>query len=146
MAGPEKVGVDSSAAFKWFVEEEDSDAAMRMAEDYADGRIDIASVELLPFEVLNALRYAPDTGLSDLSTAVHILDKLELDLHELGGELAERSVENALRYGITVYDSAYLSLGEIDGMKVYTADRKLISKAGGSVLKHIAEYRRADPA
>jgi hypothetical protein len=49
-------------AFKWFVGEKDSLIARRLAEDYGPGLVDLSSVELMPFEVLNALRYAPDTG------------------------------------------------------------------------------------
>jgi len=140
VAGSEKGVVDASVAFKWFVEEQNSGVARRMADDYGGGRVDIASVELLPFEVLNALRYAPDSGREDLRTAALALDKLGLDLRPLRGDLSERCVENALRYGITVYDSAYLSLGELEDMRVYTADVRLIKKVGGGVLKHISDY------
>lgn len=140
MAGPEKVVVDASVAFKWFVEEPGSAEARRLAEDYGRRLVDVASVELLPFEVLNALRYAPDTGLEDLRAAASALGKLSLDLRPLVGELAERSVENALRYGVSVYDSSYLSLGELLGAPVYTADDRLISRVGGGALKLISDY------
>lgn len=126
--------------FKWFVEEQDSGVARRMIGDYGGGRVDVASVELLPFEVLNALRYSPDSGLEDLRTAALALEKLGLDLRPLSGELAGRCVENALRYGISVYDSANLSLGELEGIPVYTSDSRLIKRVGGSVLRHISGY------
>jgi predicted nucleic acid-binding protein len=140
VARPEKVVVDASVAFKWFAEEQDSDVARKLVEDYGGGVIDIASVELLPFEVLNALRYAPDVGVEDLKTAALSLDKLGLDLRALRNGLAARCVENTLRYGISVYDSSYLSLGELDDLLVYTADEKLIRKVGGNILKHISSY------
>ena len=140
MARPEKVVVDASVAFKWFTEEQDSDAARKLIVDYGGGLIDIASVELLIFEVLNALRYAPDIGVEDLKTAALSLDKLGLDLRPLRDDLAARCVENTLKYGISVYDSSYLSLGELEDLSVYTADAKLIRKVGGSILKHISSY------
>jgi predicted nucleic acid-binding protein len=62
VARSEKVVIDASVAFKWFVGEKDSLIARRLAEDYGPGLVDLSSVELMPFEVLNALRYAPDTG------------------------------------------------------------------------------------
>ena len=143
MAGSEKVVVDASVVFKWFVEEQDSGVARLLAGDYGEGRVDIASVELLPFEILNALRYAPDSGLEDLRKAALALDKLGLDLRPLGGELAGRCVENSLKYGISVYDSAYLSLGELEEVSVYTADVKLMNRVGGDVFKHISSYKSA---
>ena len=140
MAGSEKVVVDASVAFKWFVEEPGSDVARRLAEDYSKGLVDVASVELLPFEVLNALRYAPDAGLEELRLVARALDKLSLDLRPLSGDLSERCVENALRYGISIYDSSYLSLGELEEVPVYTADARLIKRVAGDVLKHISSY------
>lgn len=141
MAGSEKVVVDASVVFKWFVEEQDSGVARALAGDYGVGRVDVASVELLPFEVLNALRYTPDSGLEDMRKAALALYKLGLDLRPLSGELAGRCVENSLRYGISVYDSSYLSLGELEGALVYTADVKLMNRVGGDVLKHISDYK-----
>ena len=140
MARPEKVVVDASVAVKWFVEEKDSLTARKLVEDYGAGLIDISSVELMPFEALNALRYAPDTGLEDLRTAAVALDKLVLDLRPLGGELSSRVVENALKYGISVYDSSYISLGEMEGSPVYTADERLMRRVGSGVLRHISSY------
>jgi len=127
-------------AFKWFVEEPGSAEARRLAEDYSKRLVDIASVELLPFEVLNALRYAPDTGLEDLRAAAQALGKLNLDLYPLVDELAERCLENALRVGVSVYDSAYLSLGELLEAPMFTADSWLMGRVGGSVLRHISDY------
>jgi predicted nucleic acid-binding protein len=140
VAGPEKVVVDASVAFKWFVEEPGSGEARRLAEDYSRRLVDLASVELLPFEVLNALRYAPDTGLEDLMACARAIGKLSLDLHPLVGGLAERCVENALRYGISVYDSSYFSLGELLDVPVYTADTRLMDRVVGGVLRHISNY------
>jgi len=141
MAGPEKIAVDASVAFKWFVEERDSSIARQIVEDYSKRHIDITSVELLPFEVLNALRYAPDSGLENLKVVSSAIDKLSLDIRPLREGLSERCVENAFKYGISIYDSSYLSLGELEGVPVYTADEKLIKRVGGAVLRHISEYK-----
>jgi predicted nucleic acid-binding protein len=80
-------------------------------------------------------------GLEDLKTAALVLDKLGMDLRPMRDDLSVRCIENALRYGISVYDSAYLALGELDRMPVYTADIKLIRKVGGDVLRHISSYK-----
>lgn len=140
MAEPEKIIVDASVVYKWYAEEEWSKEARSLIEDYNHGHIDIASVSLMPFEVLNALRYTPDIGLLDLYTVTESLEKLSLDIQTLEGELSKRTMENALRYGITVYDSSYLSLGELEDAQVYTADMKLIEKARNTCLKHISSY------
>jgi predicted nucleic acid-binding protein len=70
--------------------------------------VDIASPDLLPYEVLNAMRYNPNLGERQLKEIATALDKYSLWLTPLEGELADMSVENSMRHGISVYDSAYI--------------------------------------
>ncbi|MFW6109789.1 MAG: type II toxin-antitoxin system VapC family toxin, partial [archaeon] len=101
MAGKEKVVVDASVVLKWYAEENWTSEARIMIDDYKEGSIDLASVSLMPYEVLNALRYAPEISIIDLQVVAKSLEKLTLDLHMLEGELAHRTTENALKYGIS---------------------------------------------
>jgi len=140
MAGEEVVVADASVVVKWFVEEEHTRDALRLRDDYVDRVIDIASPGLLPYEVLNALRYNPGFGERQLVETARALEKFSLWMLPLEGELAERCVENSLRYGISVYDSAYLSLGVVRDIPVYTADQRLIDKVGHRSLVHISSY------
>lgn len=134
------VVVDASVVVKWFVDEENSSDAIHLRDDYVARLIDVASVELLPFEVLNALRYAPGIGEIDLKSVSTSLDAYQLSLEELRGDLAYRCIQNSLRYGISIYDSSYLSLGELKEIPVYTADEKLIRKVGSDTLRSISKY------
>ena len=140
MAGEEVVVADASVVVKWFVEEEHSGDALRLRDDYADRVVDIASPDPMPYEVLNALRYNPGFGERQLVETARALEKFSLWMLPLEGELAERCVENSLRYGISVYDSAYLSLGVVRDIPVYTADQRLIDKVGHRSLVHISSY------
>ncbi|MGQ9468575.1 MAG: type II toxin-antitoxin system VapC family toxin [Nitrososphaerales archaeon] len=137
----EIVIIDASVVAKWFVEEEYSAQALSIREDYRKGRLDLASTQLLPFEVLNALRYNPEFGVDDLKIVARSLEKSRIVLYPLLNELAELSIENATKYGLTIYDSSYLSLGELLGRKVYTADKRLREKARKSTsIQHLSEY------
>jgi predicted nucleic acid-binding protein len=140
MAGETLVVADASVVVKWFVEEEQSDAALRLRDDYVDRALDIASPDLLPYEVLNALRYNPAIGEKQLKQIATALEKYSLWLHPMTGELAATTIENALAHGISVYDSAYISLGLIRDTVVYTADQRLIDKTGHERLRHISTY------
>jgi predicted nucleic acid-binding protein len=140
VAGEEVVVADASVVVKWFVEEEHSGDALRLRDDYADRVVDIASPDLMPYEVLNALRYNPSFGESQLVETARALEKFSMWMLPLEGELADRCVENSLRYGISVYDSAYLSLGVVRDMPVYTADQRLIDKVRHRSLVHISSY------
>lgn len=140
MAGEALVVADASVVVKWFVEEEHTDAALRLRDDYVDRTVDIASPDLLPHEVLNALRYNPGLGERQLKEIVEALDKYSLWLAPLEGDLARTCVENSMRHGISVYDSAYISLGQIREIPVYTADRRLINRVGDECIRHISTY------
>ena len=140
MAGETLVVADASVVVKWFVEEEHTDAALRLRDDYVDRTVDIASPSLLPYEVLNALRYNPGLGERQLKEIVEALDKYCLWLAPLEGDLAYACVENSMRHGISVYDSAYISLGQIREIPVYTADRRLMNRVGDERIRHISTY------
>ena len=142
----EVVVTDASVVIKWFVEEEYSDKALDLRDDYVSRMTDITSPELLSFEVLNSLRYNPEFGEKDLKESAAAMEKYSLWYFPLLGELAEKSIENALRYGISIYDASYISLGELRRTTVYTADERLRGKVKGIPwIRHISDYKRKTP-
>ena len=139
---PKKVIVaDASVIVKWFVEEDYTKNALMMKKDYTMGTIDIWSVQLMPFEVLNALRYNQQLGQEEIGKASHSLSKFKIALHPILDDLAELSIEDALKYGLSVYDSSYLALSKIFDKELYTADEKLLSKVTGKErVVHLRDY------
>jgi predicted nucleic acid-binding protein len=53
-----KIVVDASVAVKWFVEEEFSDLALKLRDMHVNGLVDLVAPSLMPYEVLNALKYS----------------------------------------------------------------------------------------
>jgi len=137
-----EVIVDASVVVKWFVEEEYSREARLVRDAYANGLIDIAAPSLLPYEVLNALKYSGAFGEEELKEVAKTLEDFQLTLYNLEGKLAEKSVELAMRKGITIYDASYVALAQILNTELYTADEKLIRKVRGlNIIKHIAQFK-----
>ena len=142
----EVVVADASVIIKWFVEEEYSNKALDLRDDYVSRLTDITSPDILSFEVLNSLRYNPEFGEKDLKESTAAMEKYSFWYFPLLGELAEKSIENALRYGISIYDASYISLGELRRTTVYTADEKLLRKVKGiHWVHHISDYKRKSP-
>jgi len=142
----EIVVVDASVVTKWFVEEEYSTNALHLRDDYVNRLIEIAAPELLPFEVINSLRYNPEFGEKDMKESAKALEEYSLWLFPLLGKLAEKTIENALRYGVTIYDSSYLSLAELESRTLYTSDERLLAKLKDSPwIRHISEYKLKTP-
>lgn len=138
----EKVVSDASVIVKWFIEEEHSDKALKLRDMHVNGEVSIASPELMPFEVLNALKYSGLFELDELKAAAISLSSYGIELYSLKGELAERAVEIAVEKDITVYDAVYLALASELSTVLYTADEKLIRKVGreyGDIVVHISK-------
>ena len=142
MERPEKIAVvDASVAVKWFVEEQFTEQALKLMEDYETRKVDLRSTQLMPFEVLNALRYNPELGESELEKVGDALSKFRIALYPILGELQALCLKGAFEYGLTVYDASYFSLGKLLTCHVYTADAKLLNKTRGEeTVRHIREY------
>lgn len=142
MAGNKKVAVaDASVIVKWFVDEEHTKKALALRQAYVDGKLDLACPNLLPYEVLNALRYNPGFGEKATGMAAEALEKYQLWQYPILGELAALSIKNAYTYGITLYDSSYVSLAEYLDSPLYTADDKILDKVGKHErFRHISDF------
>ena len=56
MERPGNIVLDASVVVKWFVDEE-PDISLQLLEDYLNGKVTLYSVQLMPYEVINAHRY-----------------------------------------------------------------------------------------
>jgi predicted nucleic acid-binding protein len=133
MARPAKIVVlDASVLVKWFVEEKDTKIALQMRSDYEKGIIDIWSTQLMPFEVLNALRFSQDLGQDELEKIGESLSRTQIALYSmLDGKIRETCIRMAFKYGITIYDASYVALARSMDKTLFTADEKLYSKISG---------------
>jgi len=64
--------LDASVILKWFIEEKDTDKALKIRDDYVAGKIDIEIPDLLIYELANVLRYKQFTA-EEIKSAVKFL-------------------------------------------------------------------------
>ncbi len=133
--------VDASVVVKWFVEEEHSKEARLLRDAYASGTLDLIAPSILPYEVLNALKYSGAFGEEELKEVVGTLDDFQLTFYTLSGDLAKRVVELAMRKGITIYDASYVALAESLDALLYTADERLLRKVKSDSVMHIRDFK-----
>lgn len=133
--------VDASVVVKWFLEEEHGEQALRLRSDFLEGTLQLRVPALLPWEVINALRYSEDFGSRDLRRAAEGLDRAGLVTIPLLGDYLARTIEFALAARITIYDASYLALGAVLSCPVYTSDEALIGRdLSGVDILHIRDY------
>ncbi|RLG02822.1 MAG: PIN domain nuclease [Thaumarchaeota archaeon] len=133
--------LDASVAVKWFTMEPLRDKALIIRDKYVNGELDLEAPSLLYYEVANALRYNPRFGIEEVRSAVRALEDLAITIYDFKGELASRAVELAYRFGITVYDAAYVALAAIRNATLYTADKEVVVKVSSENVKHLSEVK-----
>ncbi|MFQ5838338.1 MAG: type II toxin-antitoxin system VapC family toxin [Thermoplasmata archaeon] len=133
--------VDASVVAKWFLEEEFSTEARRLRDDYAADLIDVAAPCLLPYEVLNAPRFANVFSTEELRRIAEALDRFAIPLHLLEGALSEATLDIATSRGLTVYDASYAALARHLASPLYSADDELIRAIRDvAEVRHIIDY------
>jgi predicted nucleic acid-binding protein len=116
--------VDASVVAKWYIPEQDHELARDLRDDYVNGTHDLSAPALLPFEVINALKYSGQYDQDQLREAASTLPEYGISRHsfsELGPVTAVSDEAD-----IPIYDAAYVAIAESLDSKVYTADSRLL--------------------
>ena len=132
MAKPAKVNglfvLDASVVIKWFSEEEYTDVALKLRDDFSKGNIELVVPDLIIYEVSNALRYNPDFDETDVADAVGTLFDIGISIIVPNRDVINSALNLAYEHKITVYDAYYVALAKEINFKLITADRKLYLK------------------
>jgi len=126
---------DASVIVKWFLHEKGREQALQLRDDFVAQDVQLHVPEVLPFEVLNALRFSSHFNEEACLQAQVVLDGYGFRRHSLVGELARRTVHLSYSRGLSIYDASYVALAKLLGFKVITADNALAQAAGRDATK-----------
>jgi predicted nucleic acid-binding protein len=138
--------LDASVALKWqFEGEEASNMAMVFLEDFIDGKIDLISPTLFPYEILNAIHVAINRKRIKEEAgyrAINYINSLRVELRSFD-DLIGPAFYMARRYGLFPYDCAYMALAEKEKCEFFTGDKKLFNSMKNRLpwIKWIGDYR-----
>lgn len=124
------VVVDASVALKWVIEEEDSDKALALLEEWDKAGITMIAPPLLAYEVTNILYQNVRKGEISRAKAKQALkeimvSELEFDMPQ-NVELNLQALEFAFDFSLrATYDPHYLALAEREDCDLWTADARL---------------------
>jgi len=137
--------VDASVCAKWYLDEEYSDRARLLRDEFVKGQIAITVPSLLFYETLNALRYSRAFDEKELPVVADSLSKYGFEVWEPRGEVYREAARLSLAQDITVYDAAYVALSEHLRALFYTVDKKLLDRFPRRA-RHIRIFKeRASP-
>jgi len=137
----QEVVIDASVVVKWFVEEENSDQALKIRDKYINGEIKLIAPSIITFEILNALYYKRLFSESEMREISEALEAFSFELYYLKGEYVEKTLEVVFKNDITVYDASYIALAIIKDTYMYTADEKLIERLKEEYLKYVRNIK-----
>lgn len=140
--------LDASVAVKWFLEEEDQDDAVRLADQFEGNKIKLVVPDFFFVEMANVFWSKIASNLLRVSEGVAMMDKLmRLGLKRYSDhELSDVALENALHFGISAYDATYVSLAEIYAAPLVTADLDLIKACRRRRFHWIAPLQDLSPS
>jgi predicted nucleic acid-binding protein len=120
--------LDTSVIGKWFKEETNSKIALKIREEFYQGKHEIVIPDLVLYELSNALRYDKKFNEELAYTSIDSLIDMELNIVLPTEEIIKNAISLALKYDVTVYDAIFLSLSQIIDATFITADEKLYEK------------------
>lgn len=136
------VVVDASVVVKWYVDEEDFESALDVRDAYVNGDLSLSAPTLLPFEVVNALKYSSLFEDETLDSVATSLPKYGIDLVPFGDIVGVTRL--ALDADVTIYDAAYVALANHADDILYTTDERLLDDVADHTdrVSHVTEFER----
>lgn len=120
--------VDTSVVIKWYVEEEDSDKAEVILDDYKEGKLQLVEPDILVYEFVNVMRYNRSFSSGERMECIRNLYDLEIYLISPYQSLIEKANKTAENTNISIYDSVFISVAQELGCEFITADEELYNK------------------
>jgi len=127
--------VDASVTLKWLIEEEGSEAAMRLRD------AELAAPALMRIEAANVLRSLvarQEIGASDAVELLGFLQTAPVLIVEHDDALERAALELALMLRHPIYDCIYLALAQRMKRTLVTADKRFIRAIQASGITTVA--------
>jgi len=120
--------LDSSVVIKWFSQEEYTDLALKIRDNFVNGNVEIVVPDLLLYEISNALRYNKNIKKSEVNGAIKSLIEIGIKIIVPTEDVMMTAISIAYTHDLTVYDAYFIALAkELDFIFV-TADERLYNK------------------
>lgn len=117
--------LDASFLLSYLLPDERVEKVDYIFQQFKDGKVNFISNQLLPFEIINGLKYALKSKRLSKKTANSLINDFisyEIEYHEVDlKEVLTLSIEKDL----TVYDASYLYLSKTNKLPLLTLDERL---------------------
>jgi predicted nucleic acid-binding protein len=141
-----RVVIDASVALKWRLrDEEATQQADTLLEDFLAGKLQLLTPTLFDYEIANALRVAVTRQrLSEPDAAVALADFAQYAIVRYDfASISSRTFLLSGQHQRSAYDSAYMALAQAQGIWFITGDKRLFNAVGQALawVKWLGDYR-----
>ena len=119
-----KVVLDTSVLIKWFIQEDDSNEALKLLEEIKSGTVRLVLPQVVLLELINALFWGNKYAEEGILKAISDLNDLHPEIVIFDFQLAKEVVRNVVGFKIATYDALFLALAQQKQIPLITADRK----------------------
>lgn len=125
--------LDTSVVVKWFSGyiEDNNDTALRLRQNILQGEYAVIVPDLLFYEFANALRYNARFHVKDVHDAVKSVADMGFHVKGIEPDTLARAIEIAYKYNVTVYDTYFFALAQIENKPMITADYRFVERMKG---------------
>ena len=139
-----EIVIDASVVVKWFIEENDSDKALLLRDEFISGNVELFVPPLLYFEVLNALKYSQLFKPGELEDAGESLENYGFTVITIKDEIRKHMINAAIDYDLSIYDASYLGLSISLDKLFCTADEKIIKNLPSTLKKTVKSLKQVE--
>lgn len=143
----ERTVIDASIAVKWFVNEKDSDKALRLRASYLNGDVELVAPNLILYEVANALRFHPHYELTEanLLDSITALRDMQIAMDPTTDAWLQ-AFNASLSQDLSVYDAVYIAMSVVLDARLVTSDKKLFEKLDQSTRNRVILLEELKPS
>jgi predicted nucleic acid-binding protein len=137
------VVIDTSVLAKWFIEEENSEQALRLRAAQMAGRVRGACPDFALVELGNVLRYRFSAqDVERVSASVRSIMSLGIKVVASSPEIVSEGVRVAYAHNLAVYDAIFVALAQDLGYPLVTADAELLRRTQSlGFVHHIRDWK-----
>ena len=141
-----RIVIDASAALKWRLrDEEATQQADALLEDFLAGKLELLTPTLFDYEIANALRVAVTRQrLSEQDAAVALSDFAQYAIvrYDFSG-ISSHTFQLSGQHQRSAYDSGYMALAQAQGIWFFTGDKRLFNAVGQALVwvKWLGDYQ-----
>lgn len=116
--------IDASFMLAFLLPDERIEQVEEVFKQYSQGKVNLIASKILPFEVINSLKYAIPKRINPQSAKLLIEDflKYKIEFEEID---FQDVLDLSLNKNLSIYDASYLHLAQANNLLLLTLDKKL---------------------